>query len=77
LDATGKIPSGILNGNIYWMGEYDECVNSTATIMTGPNSSVPSHPFNGQYCKLGIPLGATAPSLAGMGVRDLKSTFLP
>ncbi|XP_060603088.1 nose resistant to fluoxetine protein 6-like [Ruditapes philippinarum] len=71
LDATGKIPSGILNGNIFWMGEYDECVNSTATIMTGPNSSVPTHPFNGQYCKLGIPLGATAPSLAGMGEAEI------
>ncbi|XP_066267578.1 uncharacterized protein [Branchiostoma lanceolatum] len=29
LDAGGKPPSGILNGNIVWAGSYSQCVNIT------------------------------------------------
>ncbi|XP_035683620.1 nose resistant to fluoxetine protein 6-like [Branchiostoma floridae] len=29
LDAAGKPPSGILNGNLFWVGSYSQCVNIT------------------------------------------------
>lgn len=56
LDSTGKIPSGLFLGDLSWMGTFDECVNTTATVYLGPNNTDPSHPFEGQYCKVGIPL---------------------
>jgi len=27
LDASGKLPAGILEANIAWVGRYDECLN--------------------------------------------------
>ncbi|XP_052226413.1 nose resistant to fluoxetine protein 6-like [Dreissena polymorpha] len=57
LDAIGKLPNGILNGNILLMGDYEECVNVTATLYDGPNRTHPTHPFKGQYCTTGIPTG--------------------
>ncbi|XP_035686734.1 nose resistant to fluoxetine protein 6-like [Branchiostoma floridae] len=29
LDSGGKPPSGILNGNLFWLGSYSQCVNIT------------------------------------------------
>ena len=46
LDATGKLPSAILRGNIQWIGSYDDCLD--AKFFTNASS------FNGQYCKVAI-----------------------
>ena len=27
LDATGKLPPGVVKGNIQWLGNYRECIN--------------------------------------------------
>ncbi|CAF1165447.1 unnamed protein product [Rotaria sordida] len=50
LDAWGKpLPSGILKGNVYWVGNYDECIQP----MYNPvNKSFISQPFNTQHCTL-------------------------
>ena len=29
IDAFGKPPSGLLQGDLTWAGEYSECVNTT------------------------------------------------
>lgn len=42
LDSWGKIPSGILLGNFYELGQFDECLASSSPATT-------SH-FIGQYC---------------------------
>lgn len=39
-DASAKIPSGILSGNINQLGDFDECLNVQA----------PNHEFSGKYC---------------------------
>lgn len=39
-DASAKIPSGVLSGNINQLGDFDECSNVNA-----PNSE-----FTGKYC---------------------------
>jgi len=50
IDAAGKPSAGIETGNFVWIGSYDECVNITATVFTGPNQTNPTHPFKGKYC---------------------------
>ena len=45
LDASGKPPSGILRGNLWWLGEYEECLESEA---------LQSAPFSTAYCSLSI-----------------------
>ena len=59
IDATGKPPADLLDGDIIWLGDYEEClaIHSNLTF----NSSVTSNPvpaFNGEYCLVGIPLNA-------------------
>ncbi|CAF1073401.1 unnamed protein product [Adineta steineri] len=50
LDAWGKpLPSGILKGNMYWIGNYDECIQP---IYNPANQSFVSQPFNTQHCTL-------------------------
>ncbi|XP_043498479.1 nose resistant to fluoxetine protein 6-like [Polistes fuscatus] len=38
-DATAKIPSGLLNGNVNQLGDFDECINTVGT-----------NDIRGQYC---------------------------
>lgn len=39
-DASGKLSSGILNGNVNQYGDFDQCLDTL----------VPSHNFKSQYC---------------------------
>ena len=64
LDSLAKIPAGVLNGDILWIGAYDECVNETATVYLGPNQTLPTHPFKGRYCKAGVVLRDIGPTPA-------------
>jgi hypothetical protein len=49
-DAWGKpIPSGILRGNTYLVGDYDECLQPMYVI---GNKTFVAQPFDTQYCKL-------------------------
>lgn len=53
IDASGKPPSDIINGNTGWLGSYDECLsikNDKSEFGQLPP------PFNGQYCIVGLPL---------------------
>ncbi|GBM82280.1 hypothetical protein AVEN_44367-1 [Araneus ventricosus] len=52
LDSYGKPGSGILLGNINWLGEYDECVSIHAPSKENTNVG----DFRGKYCTLQIPL---------------------
>ncbi|GIX95608.1 NRF domain-containing protein [Caerostris extrusa] len=51
LDSYGKPESGILLGNLNWIGEYDECV--TAHAPEKENTSIGG--FHGKYCTMQIP----------------------
>lgn len=49
IDAWGKpLPSGILKGNLYWLGNYDECLQP---MYLPNNKSFATQPFDTQYCK--------------------------
>lgn len=49
IDSFGKPTSGILQGSMYWLGEYSECLNITEKS------------FQGKYCLLGKPTFPQAP----------------
>ncbi|CAF4855020.1 unnamed protein product [Rotaria sp. Silwood1] len=50
LDAWGKpLPSGLLKGNTYWVGNYDECIQP---MYLPNNKTFLSQPFDTQYCTL-------------------------
>ena len=49
LDAWGKpLPSGVLKGNLFWVGDYNECLQLS---YNPTNKSFVSQPFDTQYCK--------------------------
>jgi hypothetical protein len=48
-DAWGKpLPSGVLKGNVYWVGSYDECLQPMYLMN---NKTFVAQPFDTQYCK--------------------------
>ncbi|XP_021359994.1 nose resistant to fluoxetine protein 6-like [Mizuhopecten yessoensis] len=61
IDATGKIPSGFMQGNLAWAGSFDECLG------------VRTETFDGQFCTATLPLsavlGSLFPSPLGINVR--------
>ncbi|GFU10858.1 nose resistant to fluoxetine protein 6 [Trichonephila clavipes] len=65
LDSYGKPESGVLNGNIKWLGEYKECLDVRAPPK--PYENVGG--FQGKYCTLQIPVKLKNVSLPlNMGV---------
>ncbi len=50
-DNIGKPPSGVLNGNINWLGSYKACRAIEVSLNDKPA-------FHGKYCRttLGFPL---------------------
>lgn len=48
-DASAKIPSGILNGNINQYGDFDQCLNVIA----------PNDEFSGKYCLAHVQLSVS------------------
>lgn len=51
-DSWGKpLPSGILKGNLLWLGNYEECVDG---LYQENNRSYVKQPIDTQYCKLSL-----------------------
>jgi len=49
LDSWGKFPSGIMQGNIYWVGSVYECEHH----LRGLNNTVIEQPFPTRTCVIG------------------------
>jgi len=47
VDALGKPSSGILDGAVQWVGDYDECMRINSDTQA---------PFDGKYCKMSLPI---------------------
>lgn len=48
IDSWGKaLPSGLLKGNVFWTGNYDECIEE---LYLPNNKTYLSQPFHNQYC---------------------------
>lgn len=60
LDATAKIPSGLLQGNGIQLGDFDQCIGSRARVQLDTGSVVR---VQGQYCLVLVDLKAEHPEL--------------
>lgn len=63
LDASSKIPSGILAGNLEDLGNFDECL----AIKEKVNDNIGV--IYGKYCQLSIPLQLLTRNLE-LGIRE-------
>lgn len=54
IDATAKLQPGILKGNVYELGSYDECMEIDANVVSANDTN----PLNikGKYCFGSIPV---------------------
>ncbi|CAF2747121.1 unnamed protein product [Rotaria sp. Silwood2] len=64
LDAWGKFPSGIMQGNIYWIGSVYECAHH----LRGLNNSVVEQPFRTRTCVIGNGYSNTVRPIYGICV---------
>lgn len=51
IDATAKIPSGILEMKLHWPGDYQLCENVFGEYV-GPYTNL--KPFTGRYCRVDV-----------------------
>ncbi|XP_022209523.2 nose resistant to fluoxetine protein 6-like isoform X1 [Drosophila obscura] len=64
IDAWGSIPSGLLYGNSFHLGNFDECVKISKQITQ-------AHTIRGKYCFLIVPIGTTN-QLTALGSTSLR-----
>lgn len=61
IDSWGKLPSGILSGNLFEIGSYDQCVKIAETS------------FTGQYCLSTFNIDISAVPLSGSLIKTRQS----
>ncbi|KAK3592290.1 hypothetical protein CHS0354_032680 [Potamilus streckersoni] len=69
LDAIGKPPSGILDGQLLWLGSYDQCVDAKTFNTTTE--------FRGQYCLADIQMTGILPSMPGVPAKITFALCVP
>lgn len=52
VDAWGKVPSGILAGNLYELGNFDQCLSIEQSVVNAGR-------IRGQYCLAGLIVNVT------------------
>lgn len=65
-DAWGKVPSGLMQGNIYWIGSPYECQHH----LRGLNNSVVTQPFKTRTCTVSNGLLNTIRPVYGLCVPE-------
>lgn len=58
IDSWGKIPSGLMRGNFYELGNFEQCLNFNKKLPT------PFGKLEGQYCRVNIHLTQTSQEVA-------------
>ncbi|XP_048777957.2 nose resistant to fluoxetine protein 6-like isoform X2 [Ostrea edulis] len=56
LDASAKIPTGVMNLDLNWYGSYDECYSDVTTLEAFGILPTTQPPVNGQYCTVSLNL---------------------
>lgn len=77
LDASAKLPSGILQGNFDWWGSYSECVRTVRKSDSGTGPG-PRALFSGQYCSVKVTLNVSGSELdnaIGKRLQDFLKDF--
>lgn len=57
LDSVGKPASGILEGGVFFIGFYSECVTSVVNISR-------TEKISGQYCLINFNFSSSAPKVS-------------
>lgn len=60
MDASAKIPSGLLRGNANQLGDFDQCMEIRTKVKLKDDKSVK---IKGKYCLASIDVEATADEL--------------
>lgn len=56
IDSFGKPGAGVLDGNIKWLGSFDECLNIDPVVYGNPlKKTDPTTPFGTQWCDAKMP----------------------
>lgn len=79
LDSTGKVPSGILHGNLNQFGDYDQCTGISTKIKLGNNQKNLLN-IQGKYCLIHLDIESTSsdmdiPLNMAQGRTLIKSTY--
>ncbi|UJR26862.1 hypothetical protein I4U23_008173 [Adineta vaga] len=69
-DAWGKLPSGLMHGNIYWIGSVYECQHH----LRGFNNTVIAQPFKTRTCTIGNGISTTIRPVYGICVPQSCNT---
>lgn len=75
-DAMGKPPIGLFQGNLNWIGQYDQCnliqVRNTSNVF---NNQITMPDFDGSYCdiKMEVPKELNIPTAVRKLYLVLKS----
>jgi hypothetical protein len=56
LDASAKIPTGVMNLDLNWYGSYDECYSDATILETFGILPTTQSPVKGQYCTVSLNL---------------------
>ena len=51
LDSDGQIPPGLLEGNVNWIGNYEQCLSVKASGKNISSLGAAKHDFDGRYCR--------------------------
>lgn len=72
VDASGKFPSGLLLGNLQWIGSYTECVGASSNRSFHSAAGNVSSSIEGNYClmSIGAESATTAESMVSFKVRE-------
>ncbi|CAF0782101.1 unnamed protein product [Adineta ricciae] len=62
LDAWGKLPSGLMHGNIFWIGSVYECQHH----LRGFNNTIIAQPFKTHTCTIGNGISTTIRPVYGI-----------
>ena len=65
LDSAGKLPPGLFQGNLNWIGQYDQCNLIKLPNRTDPiTGKVGGTLYHGSYCdiKMAIPESIKVPA---------------
>ncbi|XP_060069296.1 nose resistant to fluoxetine protein 6-like, partial [Ylistrum balloti] len=58
IDSLGKPGSGLTDGNVHWIGSYDQCNSVEGLVYTDMvNNTGPQYILQGKYCKGQLALG--------------------
>lgn len=72
LDSTGKPPIGLFQGNLNWVGQYDQCYKIEAERSNiSTQETIEKNVFQGSYCDISMD---TDKALPGVDIPKAVST---